>query len=57
MKTDEQAESSRRLEEYRIRNEKPAEPIELEGWEELSTINRIQEIFTRKPERAKRLLK
>jgi hypothetical protein len=55
MKTDEQFESSRRLEEYRIRcEEREVKRIALDEFQELNTINRINEIYLRTPKPQKK---
>ncbi len=57
MRNEEQTESSRRLEEYRIKSEKISTPIDLDDYEELDTIGHIQTFFERKPEKAKKVLR
>lgn len=54
MKTDEQAISSRRLEEYRVKHDRVAERVELGEFHELNTIARINEIFLRSPKPQKK---
>ncbi len=55
MKTpDDQMESSRRLEEYRIRCEQVPEPKELGEFQEMNTISKWQEKFFRKPAKPRR---
>ena len=50
MKPDEQAESSRRLAEYRIKcEEREVKQIALEEFQELNTVSRINEIYMRTP--------
>ncbi len=51
---DEQAESSRRLEEYRIRTAKTPEHHELDDYEELDIIDRINKIYMRTPKPKKK---
>ncbi len=46
---DDQRESARRLQEYRDRCERTPEPIDLEEFQELPTVSRINEIFMRAP--------
>jgi hypothetical protein len=46
---DDQRESSRKLQEYRERTERLPNPIDLEEFQELPTVSRINEIFMRAP--------
>lgn len=46
---DDQRESARRLQEYRERTERLPEPIDLEEFQELPTVSRINAIYMRAP--------
>lgn len=54
MKSDEQSESSRRLELYRIKNSREPERIDVAEFQELNTIARINDIYMRTPKPQKK---
>ncbi len=56
-RSDDQAESSRRLEEYRLRHEREPEHHELDDYKELDTLPKCHALFLRRPEKARKVLK